>query len=479
MTNKVANATKWSVLAEIMAKIAAPIVNMILARLLVPEAYGVVASITIITSFADIFTDAGFQKYVIQRKYNSVAELDSNSNVAFTANLSLSSIIYLLIFAFRKPLANAVGNPEAANGLAVAALAVLCTSFSSIVIARFRRDLEFKPLFYVRLGGSLVPLLVTVPLAFVLRSYWALVIGTVSQQAFIAVVVCILSKYKPRILIDFSIFKQMLSFSIWNLWETLSIWFAGQANIFIVARVLDSYYLGLYRTGMTTINSYMALFTSAITPVLFSSLSRVQDNKKEYVETFNKFQKMLALSVVPMGVGIFLYRKLAVQILLGSTWAEVTDFMGLWALVSSLTIVFSNMASEVYRSMGKPQVSFYIQVVYLFVYIPAIYMSAKNGFDELSIVSCLIRILPIMVDLIVLNRVFKISIVDVLKNVGYTFFAVICMSTVAIILHGPTGDILWQFLTIFICIIVYAAIIVHNSENRKILTSFGRGTTNE
>ena len=136
MTNKVANATKWSVLAEVTAKIAAPIVNMILARLLAPEAYGVVASITIITSFADIFTDAGFQKYVIQKEYDSIGELNDNSNVAFTANLSLSSIIYLLIFVFRKQLANAVGNPEAANGLAVAALAVLCTSFSSIVIAQ-------------------------------------------------------------------------------------------------------------------------------------------------------------------------------------------------------------------------------------------------------------------------------------------------------------------------------------------------------
>lgn len=472
MTNKVTNATKWSVLAEVTAKIAAPIVNMILARLLAPEAYGVVASITIITSFADIFTDAGFQKYVIQKEYDSIGELNDNSNVAFTANLSLSSIIYLLIFVFRKQLANAVGNPEAANGLAVAALAVLCTSFSSIVIARFRRDLEFKPLFCVRLGSSLVPLIVTVPLAFILRSYWALVIGTVSQQAFIAIAVCILSKYKPKILVDFTIFKKMLSFSLWNLCETLSIWFAGQANIFIVARVLDSYYLGLYRTGMTTINSYMALFTSAITPVLFSSLSRAQDNAKEYMDTFNKFQKMLALAVVPMGVGICLYRKLAVQILLGNSWREVTDFMGLWALVSSLTIVFSNMASEVYRSKGKPQVSFYIQVAYLLVYVPAIYISAKAGFDTLSVVSCLIRLLPIAIDIVVLDRVFKVKFIDVVKNVGYTFFAVFCMSLVAIALNGPTGSVLRQIVTILVCIVIYMLIIVLNGNNRTVLMTF-------
>ena len=472
MTQKsISNATKWSVLAEITAKIAAPIVNMVLARLLTPEAYGVVASITIITSFADIFTDAGFQKYVIQHEYKSDNELDSDSNIAFTANLLMSSVIYFLIFLFRKQLAVAVGNPNAANGLAVAALAVLCTSFSSIVIARFRRNLDFRPLFFVRLGSSFIPLIVTVPLAIFLRSYWALVIGTVVQQAFIAVMVCILSKYKPKIHFDIAVFRRMLAFSAWNLCETLSIWFAGQANIFIVARKLDIYYLGLYRTGMTTINSYMALFTSAITPVLFSSLSRVQNDREKYNWTFNRFQKMLASFVVPMGVGIFLYKELAVRILLGNTWLEVTEFMGLWALVSSITIVFSNMASEVYRSMGKPKISFYIQLAYLIIYIPIIYISAQKGFNTLSIVSCLIRLIPVVVDLIALDRLFKIQIKVVLQNVGYVLFATLCMSMIALVVHGPEGSIIRQFLTIGLCILAYTVILMLNKKFRTIIIS--------
>lgn len=473
MTRKsVSNATKWSVLAEITAKIAAPIVNMVLARLLTPEAYGVVASITIITSFADIFTDAGFQKYVIQREYYSEDELDADSNVAFTANLLLSSTIYVLILLFRKSLAAAVGNPEAANGLAVAALAVLCTSFSSIVIARFRRDLDFRPLFFVRLGSSFVPLIITVPLAFLLRSYWALVIGTVVQQAFIAILVCLLSKYKPKVYLNLTAFKKMLSFSAWNLCETLSIWFAGQANIFIVARVLDTYYLGLYRTGMTTINSYMALFTSAITPVLFSSLSRVQNDTDKFKQTFSRFQKLLSLVVIPMGVGIFIYRQIAVQILLGSTWDEVTDFMGLWALVSSLTIAISNMASEVYRSKGMPKISFYIQVAYLTIYIPTIYISAKMGFESLCVVSCMVRLIPVVADLIVLNHFFKISVKNVIDNVSYVFFATGIMTLASWLSHGPTGSVIRQFATIILCILVYTLIILLNKSNRVMMMSF-------
>lgn len=66
---KVANAAKWSAITEIIAKLIAPVTNMALARILAPEAFGVIATITMIISFADMFTDAGFQKYLIQHEF--------------------------------------------------------------------------------------------------------------------------------------------------------------------------------------------------------------------------------------------------------------------------------------------------------------------------------------------------------------------------------------------------------------------------
>lgn len=92
LNSRVVNATKWSAIAEITAKISGPIVNILLARLLTPVQFGVVASITIITSFADIFTDAGFQKYVIQHEFGDKKTLNDYSDVAFTSNATLLSL---------------------------------------------------------------------------------------------------------------------------------------------------------------------------------------------------------------------------------------------------------------------------------------------------------------------------------------------------------------------------------------------------
>lgn len=470
-SKKIVNASKWSVMAEIMAKIAAPIVNMILARLLDPAVFGVIASITIITSFADLFTDAGFQRYIIQHEFNNENELEDYTNVSFWSNFALSVLIYLCIFVSRKSLAGFVGCPEAHQGIAIAALAVICTSFSSTSIARYRRELNFKPLFFTRMISAFIPLVVTVPLAALLHSYWAMIIGTLTQQVFLAVFLIANSKWKPHLFYSFAILRQMIPFSMWNLLESSAIWFAGQANVFIVANILDSYYLGLYKTGMATVNSYMAVITASVTPVLFSALSRYQNDEMQYNSTYYRFQKIISILVLPMGLGLLIYRELAVLILLGNKWTEISFFVGIWAFVSSLTITYSNVASEVYRSKGKPKVSFVLQVAYMFVYIPSIVFASKAGFVELCIVSTFIRVVPILMDQIALKCVFGISIINSIKNTVPSIVPTLVMGCVAMCLQRLSSSMVWGVVSIGLCILVYVTVAIMFPSNREIAQS--------
>ena len=101
----IVNATKWSAIAEVLAKLITPITSMVLARLLTPDAFGVVATITMIISFAEIFTDACFQKYVIQHEFVNDDDRDESTNVAFWSNLALAFILWGIIAIFNEPLA--------------------------------------------------------------------------------------------------------------------------------------------------------------------------------------------------------------------------------------------------------------------------------------------------------------------------------------------------------------------------------------
>lgn len=173
LQSQTANATRWSSITEVASRLVLPLVNMVLARLLTPDAFGVVATITMIVSFAEIFADAGFQKYIIQHKFADNIELNQCTDVAFWTNLSVSSFLWLIICVFSEPLATLVGNPGLGNVVAIAALSLPMYAFSSIQMSRFKRDMDFKSLFFVRMISILVPLFVTIPIAILTSSYWA------------------------------------------------------------------------------------------------------------------------------------------------------------------------------------------------------------------------------------------------------------------------------------------------------------------
>src|SRR5699024_12139480 len=89
---KIANATKWSSITQIIAKIITPLTNMILARILAPEVFGVIATITMIVSFAEMFIDSGFQKYLVQHEFKNEEDKNNSSNVVYWINLTLAFI---------------------------------------------------------------------------------------------------------------------------------------------------------------------------------------------------------------------------------------------------------------------------------------------------------------------------------------------------------------------------------------------------
>lgn len=453
---KVKNATKWSSITEIAAKLVAPLTNAILARLLVPEAFGVVATLTMVVSFAEIFTDAGFQKYLVQGRFDSEEELNNSTNVAFWTNLIFSLLVWGIIGCLAPQIAGLVGSPGCGMAVAVMSAQIPLLAFSSIQMARYRRDFDFKTLFVARMATALVPLVVTVPLAVVFKSYWALVAGTLTRDLINAVILTAKSKWKPRFWYSFQELKRMLSFSLWTMVENVSVWLTGYVGTFIVSKVLDAHYLGLYKTTMSTIGSYMGLITAATTPVMFSALSRCQEDDGAFQEIFFKFQRMVAMLLFPLGFGLYVYRELATLILLGKQWLEVADFLGLWSLMSAVTIVLSHYNSEVFRSKGKPKLSFWTQVLHLVVLIPVLLWAVTKGFETLTVARSLVRLQLILVSCLMLQFVIGIRFSEVLKNVWPSLVASLVMAAAGMGLRGVVDSLLWEIATVFICVLVYA-----------------------
>lgn len=470
--NKIVKATKWSSITEIVAKLITPITSMVLARLLTPEAFGVVTTLTMVITFAEIFTDAGFQKYLIQHEFEDETDRVQSTNVAFWSNLIMSLLIWLIIGLFSEPLATMVGNPGLGHVLTIACVSIPLAAFSSIQMALYKRDLDFKTLFKVRIVGICIPLIVTIPLALLLKNYWALVIGTIAANLVNAILLTAYSKWKPAFFYSFAKLKEMLSFTIWSMIEAISIWMTSYVDIFIIGVYLNEYYLGLYKTSITVVGQIMGLITAATTPILFSSLSRLQTDEKAFQEIFFKFQKMIGMLVIPIGVGIFCFRDLITKLLLGTQWMEASMFIGLWGLTSSITIVLSHYSSEIYRAKGRPKLSVLAQVLHIIVLWPVVLIAVKYGFEALYVSRALIRLELILVNLIIMYFVIKITPWSMFKNISVPCFSASIMAISAYGLLQINQNDWWLYLSIAICTIVYLIVILFFPNERKILNPF-------
>ena len=459
LNSKIVNASKWSTITEVMAKLIAPISSMVLARILTPEAFGVVATIMMIISFAEIFTDAGFQRYLIQYEFETDEEKSNTANVAFWTNLGMSLFLWLIIGLFSEELAVLVGNPGLGNVITIACVSIPLAAFSSIQMALYKRSFDFKTLFYVRLVGVLIPLFVTIPLALWLRSYWALVIGTIAVHFSNAVILTIKSNWRPRFFYNVNYLKKMFSFCSWTVLDTILVWATGYIDIFLIGVMLNEYYLGLYKTSIATVGQIVTVITSGVLPVLMPSLSRVQNDFSEMRSLLFKFQKYMAIILLPLGVGIFMFSDLITAILLGDQWKEASSFIGLWGLMEVVTIIFARFCSAIYPSVGKPMFSVFVQILHLVVLIPIVYISVQYGFIALYWARSLVRLEGVLVNLIFAYMLIKISPLKMFINILPEIISSCLMGLFAYVLLSFSTTMFMSFVYVILCVVFYFIIL--------------------
>lgn len=466
---KVVTATKWSALTEIASKLVSPLSGMILARLLTPEAYGAVATTVIIISFAEMLTDAGFKRYLIQHKFSNDKDKHECANTAFWINFSFSLFAWLIIAIFRHSIAKLVGSPDLGNAIATACAIIPITALSSVQESFFRRDLNFKPLFRVRMLIMLVPFLTTIPLAIILRNYWALIAGSIIHKIIYAIALTINSQWKPSMRFSFYKTKEMMSFWFWTSAGRIITYMTSYIDLFLISNKFDQYFLGIYRTSVQTSTHIIALISSIIVPVMLPTYSIVQKDHKKLQDTILEMQKHLSILILPIGLGIFLYSNLITKILLGSQWAEAAPIIGIWGLTHAIALLMSSNYTNAFIAIGKPHIPVIVQTLYAAILIPAITIAANVSFESVYITRATIKIWHIALNMFFIFITIRMSIIKTIKNILPEIIGCIVIFTISKILPDNEDSLFLQIATIAICCISYLSTIIIFKRERIIL----------
>lgn len=199
------------------------------------------------------------------------------------------------------------------------------------------------------------------------------------------------------------------------------------------------------------------------------ALARTQHDFVAMRKMILNMQKYLSILLLPIGVGIFLFSGLITQIMLGEQWVEAVPYIGIWALMEVLTIVFSRFCSNIYPAVGKPKLSVLVQILHLIVLIPAVYFAIGFGFSVLFYTRSFIRLQAIAVNFLFAYYCIKISPVKMLINVLPEIIACVAMSVVALVLLHISDSYVLQFVWILCCAISYFLVLRLFSDERRIL----------
>lgn len=456
----VANATSWSLVTQFIAKVIPPISSMILARVFAPEVFGVIATITMVTNFADIFSESGFQKYIIRNKYEDPLDLRKDADVAFWSHLGISMALWIVISIFGKPICVLLGNENISMALIVACAQLPITALSSIQTAVLQKEYNFKRVFYGQLLSSVGNLALTLVLALVGLGYWAVIFGNIFGYFVRAVALSVRSPWRPHLYYSFRRIRRIFSFSMWILIEAIAVWLTSWFDSFIIGNRMSDHNLGVYKNSQSVVNSLLSIPQYSITNVLLVTLSKNLHDKQAYNKAFFDSQRMLAFMLLPMGVGIFLYRELAVSLAFGPGWEDAQLVVGLWSLASILRILFVSLNSAVFVSQGQPKLSLYCQLIDMVILIPTCLIGVRYGLKTFVMIRCLVRLDIIIPNLYLLSRKFDIKTREIGRNMWKPAAATLIMAGAALLLQTVSDGIWWSLFSIAVCVVIYVSVVL-------------------
>ena len=374
LTTKVASGSKWMIAIKIIGRGSSIISALILANLLTPKEFGLVAVASLLISLFNTLTEFGLKQSLIFES-NKNAELFLNS--AWSIELVRGFSTFLLMFLFSNYAAEFFNKPESAEIIRVLALVPLIKSFSSARIIFLEKKIKYKKQFIYDLSALTGPIIISIPLAFILQSVWALVIGNLIGALIQVFVSYYIAPYKPKLSIDLKHFIKMFGFGKWIFFGSIFSYFAMELDTYAAAKYFDTTLLGIYTVGFTLANKPIIELGKAINKVLFPAFSIMKDDLNRIRAAYLKASSMYYIFLIPLPIILYLISNDIFQLFLNDKWEGLVVVLEILSIATLFRVIVSPSTS-LFKGIGKPNYVFYMSVIRFIGLIIPIYFWHQN-----------------------------------------------------------------------------------------------------
>lgn len=341
-TDGVARASRHTLLAQVATQLSRLAVSVVLARLLTPQEFGVVAAAMVIMVVAWQLTDLGTAAVIIQRDVVDEALVSS----LFWFNLAFGGALSALTVLAAQPLADGLGQPQAAPAIRVLAAVSLLGAIGNMHHALLRRTMQFGRLATITIANAAVNSLLGIGLAIAGAGIWALVIGTVAGVATSTIAAWWFHPWRPTPVFSVRRLREVARFSIHFFWSNSLAVVFDQLDKVIISRMLGGAPLGTYSVAQRTVLSPVQAVSGAVSTVSFSAFARGQDEPEKLRSGASRAAGVVALVLLPTMVGLAVLAEQAVAVVYGPQWdaaVPVVRVLGPVAAVQALATITASV----------------------------------------------------------------------------------------------------------------------------------------
>jgi PST family polysaccharide transporter len=348
LKKKAVRGAGWLTLGQFANQGMSLVVTGILARLLTPEAFGLVGMVVVFTAFLELFQELGLTAAVIQRKDVTEEQLST----VFWITIFCGATLSLATAAVSPVIAWFYGEPELKSVASLLGLTFFINSFVHVQAALLRKRLQFRRLVLAKIAAALVGGGVGIGLAFAGFGVHALVFKSVAVAALFSGLLWLMGGWRPNRWPRLRSVLGMLTFGGGVTGTYLLSYLSRNMDYMLIGRFLGAAALGVYTIAYRIMLLPLRRITFQLSQVAFPAFSAIQDDKPRVARGYCQMGKTVALVTFPAMAGLLLVAPEAVRVVLGEKWLRAIFLIRVLAPVGALQSVTA-ASTHLFRSQGR------------------------------------------------------------------------------------------------------------------------------
>lgn len=347
--------------------------TLVLARVLTPADFGLVAMGMAVVAMLELMGAFGFETALIQRQNTDRRHYDT----AWTFNVIFGVVVATMLLILATSAAKFYREPRLELMLPALAVGALLGGLENIGTVAFRKELDFGKEFKFLLAKRLAGFAVTISLAIIFRSFWALIAGTVTGKLIGVFISYRLHPYRPRFTLAAR--SDLLHFSKWIFISNMIQFLHSRSTDFILGRTVGSHGLGVYNIASQIAAMPSTEMIAPLNRAVYPAYARLAANRDQLWARFLEVFGIISLLAFPVAVGLYCLSDLVVSLLLGDKWYDAVPIMQIAGLSGLLSALQGNLYLVIV-AMGKPKANTMLSAALLVVTLPGvIYASLLYG----------------------------------------------------------------------------------------------------